>query len=250
VATVSPAVLVSSESHALRVAVPGPLGVRAESTTAAWVARNWSGYAINTSVYTSVSGTWTVPTVSAPPHPTNSAQYSATWVGIDGFNLRDHNLIQAGTEQDWNYGTPSYQAWWEILPMGETVIPGITVRPGDAMTVSIVKGVPDWTITVSDATTGQTFTTKQTFRGKGESAEWIQEAPTVGGRVAPLANFGTVDFSDATANGTNPGLNSSELGIMAKGKGGRHVISTPSLPNATANGFAVAYGASAPLPPA
>jgi hypothetical protein len=213
------------------------------------VARNWSGYAINTSVYTSVSGTWTVPTVTAPPHPTDAAQYSATWVGIDGFNLRDRNLIQAGTEQDWNNGIAFYQAWWEILPQGETVIPLITVHPGDTMSVSIQKGSPDWTITVSDVTTGQTFSTKQTFRGKGESAEWIQEAPTVGGRVAPLADFGTVDFTNATANGANPELNSSDLGIMAKGKGGRDVLSTPSLPNAEANGFAVAYGDAAPPPP-
>src|SRR6185503_10225868 len=52
---------------------------------------NWSGYAATGGTYTSVTGTWTVPTVSA-----TTAGADATWVGIGGINSTD--LIQAGTE--------------------------------------------------------------------------------------------------------------------------------------------------------
>jgi hypothetical protein len=167
-------------------------------------------------------------------------------VGIDGFNYGDDNLIQAGTEQNWVDGTPHYSAWWEILPTNETLIPSISVHPGDVMTVSITEGSPEWTITVTDATRGQSFTCQELFDGVRSSAEWIQEAPTVGGRIAPLAHDSTVEFYDLTANGANPGLTTANAGVMVKG--GKR-ISTPSAPNAQGNGFAVAYGKVAPPVP-
>jgi hypothetical protein len=244
----SPVASVASEAHAPRVDVPGPHGITKRTPcNESWKSTNWSGYAENCATFTSVSGSWTVPTVTAVPHSKKKVQYSATWVGIDGFDYGDHNLIQAGTEEDWNYGTPSYGAWWEILPAGETLIPSISVHPGDVMTVSITEGSPDWTITVMDTTRGQSFTTQQPFSGPQSSAEWIQEAPTVGGRIAALAHDSTVEFDDLSANGANPGLTGANAGVMVKG---RKDISTPSAPNAQGNGFAVAYGKVAPpVPP-
>src|SRR2546427_2616225 len=50
---------------------------------------NWSGYAANGGTFTSVTATWTVPTVSA-----TSSGADATWVGIGGLESQD--LIQAG----------------------------------------------------------------------------------------------------------------------------------------------------------
>src|SRR5579864_8030027 len=44
-----------------------------------------------------------------------------------------------------------------------------------------------WTITIKDVTTGGSFSTVQSYSGPQTSAEWIEEAPTVGGRIAPLA---------------------------------------------------------------
>jgi hypothetical protein len=231
-----------------RVAVPGPTQSPASGCDpVAWYARNWSGYALTcTNPYNSVGGSWTVPTVNPPAHPKKAHQYSATWIGIDGFNSDDSNLIQAGTEQDWRHGVASYQAWWEILPADETPIPSITVHPGDVMTVSIAQGSPDWTITIADTTTHQSFSTEQPFSGDGSSAEWIQEAPTVNGRFAPLAHDSTIIFQGATANGVNPGLTTEDSGIMVKhGK----AISTPSAPDAAGDGFAVAFGKVVPPPP-
>jgi Peptidase A4 family len=204
-----------------------------------WSSSNWSGYAITGSAYTSVTAKWVVPAVAR----SRKATYSSDWVGIDGFD--NSSLIQTGTESDYYNGSAHYDAWWEILPAAETVIPSITVRPGDTMTASITKGSgSSWKITITDGS--QSFTTTQTYNGPESSAEWIEEAPSVGGRVAPLANYGRTTFDPGTANGVNPRLTASEGGVMVQ-KGVQ--VSTPSNPDSDTDGFNVAYGASAPAPP-
>lgn len=240
-----PAAAGAGATQAPRVAVPGPSGLHGSADNAPWRARNWSGYAITATTYTSVSGSWTVPTVN-PPVKRHDRQFSSTWVGIDGFN--DDDLIQAGTEQDWLGGSAFYQAWWEILPADEQPISGISVHPGDLMTVTITRGA-NWTISVTDVTRGQSFSTVRPYSGSGASAEWIQEAPTVGDHIASLAHDSTVDFTNATANGANPDLTTADAGVMTRG--GRHgrIISIPSVPDAAGNGFAVAFGDVPPNPP-
>ena len=131
-----------------------------------WGSRNWSGYAVTGSGFTSVTGSWKVPTVTV----TKGNRYSSTWVGIDGFS--NSNLIQAGTEQDSFRHHALYYAWWEILPAYETPIPAsvVPVSPGDTITVSITRGTPTWTITVTDTTKSRSFTTHQVYTGPGTSA--------------------------------------------------------------------------------
>ena len=131
---------------------------------AGWASSNWSGYA-RTGTYTRVTGAWVVPSVAS----SRKATYSSQWVGIDGFN--NSKLIQTGTEADYFNGSAHYAAWWEILPAAETVIPSITVRPGDHMTASITKGSgTSWTITITDTTTSKSFSTVRTYTGPGTSA--------------------------------------------------------------------------------
>ena len=182
--------------------------------------------------------------------PTKKAQlkkraYSSSWVGIDGYN--NSNLIQAGTEQDWLHGTKFYEAWWEILPAPETPITTMAVHPGDAMTVSITEGASArWTIVVIDATTHKSFSITKTYYGPRTSAEWIQEAPTIGTKVGTLAADSNVIFDLGRVKGLNPSLTTSEAGSMFKGD---TMISTPSAPNPNKDGFAVAYGSAAPPAP-
>lgn len=225
-------------AHHPRVAARVPAG---SSSSAGWASSNWSGYAITGGPYTSVTGSWTVSAVSA----TRGSSYSSAWIGIDGFN--NSNLIQTGIEADYYSGAAHYGAWWEILPAAETVIPSITVHPGDHMSASITKGSgSSWTISISDTTTGTSFSTVQTYTGAGTSAEWIEEAPTVGGHIATLANYGTVTFDPGTANGVNPGLTAADSGVMVQRN---RQVSTPSNPDGDTDGFSCAYGSSAPPPP-
>lgn len=212
---------------------------RPAKVAAGWASSNWSGYAATGTTYSSVTAKWTVPAVSA----SRKATYSSDWVGIDGFNNSD--LIQTGTESDYYNGSAHYDAWWEILPAAETVIPSITVRPGDTVTASITKGSgSSWTITITDG--GRSFTTTQTYTGPQTSAEWIEEAPSLGGRIATLANYGQATFDPGTANGSNPRLTAGEGGVMVQK---RVQVSTPSNPDSDTDGFNAAYGATAPPPP-
>jgi peptidase A4-like protein len=231
--------------------------VPVRGTVDQWASSNWSGYAITTGApFMSVTGTWVVQAVS----PTKKSTYSSQWVGIDGFN--DNSLIQTGTESDYHNGSAHYGAWWEILPAAETVIPSLAVKPGDLMSASITQtiGTTSWTITLTDVTTGQSFSTVQTYTGPQTSAEWIEEAPTVNGRVAPLAHYynattgrGTpVSFDSGaaapvnTANGSNPGLTTSESGVMIQQNA---QVSTPSAPDSDTDGFNMEYGSKVPNPP-
>ena len=61
-----------------------------------------------------------------------------------------------------------------------------------------------FTLTLTDSTQGWTQTTSQTSdAAQLGSAEVIAEAPSDGtGAVLPLSNFGTVNFTDATADNT------------------------------------------------
>ena len=239
-----------------------------------WSASNWSGYA-ETGTFTGVSGTWTVPAVSA----TSSATYSSAWIGVDGFS--DNNLIQTGTEEDYYNGAAHYNAWWEILPAAETAIStrSYPVTPGDRMSASIYETSQTtgggggffrrqtehvWDIKIADTTRGWSFSTNQGYNGAGSSAEWVLEAPEVGSRIATLAHYaisppaGTGDFDNAgiltsivsggTPTYTSAGLNyPNDSGTMIQ-NGAQ--VSTPGDPDTALSAFNAAYGSAVPPTPA
>ena len=225
-------------AHHPRISAGAPHG----GSAAGWASSNWSGYAITGGPYTSVSAAWVVPSVS----PTRGASYSSSWVGIDGFN--NNNLIQTGTEQDYYNGRAHYNAWWEILPAAETPI-SMTVNPGDHMSATITQvSAGNFKITINDAAGNQSFSINQAYSGPLSSAEWIQEAPTVGGHVATLAHYSSpVTFDPGTANGGNPGFVASDGGVMIQHNS---QVSTPSTPDRDTDGFNVSYGSTAPSAPA
>ncbi|WAH36940.1 G1 family glutamic endopeptidase [Alicyclobacillus dauci] len=206
-----------------------------------WSASNWSGYAITGGPYNDITGEWTVPTVQK----TTKSSYSSTWIGIDGYNNSD--LIQTGTEQDYVGGRAQYDAWWEILPAAETVITNMAVYPGDHMSAAIHNnGNGTWKITLNDLTQNETFSTTQSYSGPATSAEWIQEAPEINGRIATLAHYGETTMDPGTVNGANPGLTASDGGYMVQNNA---TVSVPSNPDSDTDGFNVAYGSAQPTPP-
>jgi len=177
--------------------------------------------------------------------PSKGSTYSSSWIGIDGFNNSD--LIQTGTEQDYASGHAQYYAWWEILPAAETEISPsqYPVSPGDLMSASIQNN-GTWTIDLNDLTKGWQFSTVQASGGPAASAEWIEEAPTIGGHIATLANYGETTFNPGTVNGGNPGLVVSDGGVMIQK---REQVSTPSYPDSDTDGFNIQYGSTIPSAP-
>jgi hypothetical protein len=154
---------------------------------------NWSGYAVAATGVTEVRSTFVVPAVQA-----GSQGYASTWTGIGGYQTQD--LIQAGFSEEKG---GKYYAWVERLPAAAAPISGCvgdaacTVLPGDKPYVRIYKksGLT-WNVTIVNVGHGDRWTwTKDVFySSRQRSAEWILEAPTVGGSQAALAHVGKVIF--------------------------------------------------------
>jgi hypothetical protein len=156
---------------------------------------NWSGYAVTGSRFTSVSSSWTQPTATC-----STTAYSSFWVGLDGDT--SNTVEQTGTDADCSGRTPQYYAWYEMYPKFPVNFSN-PVKPGDQMSASVTtNGSGQFTLTISDGTQHWTKTvTARLKSAKLASAEVIAEAPSSSGGVLPLANFGTVGFSGAKANG-------------------------------------------------
>jgi Peptidase A4 family len=165
---------------------------------------NWSGYAVvsnltdpQSGAVDAAQGTWTVPEPSCA-----SDGYSSTWVGIDGYS--NGTVEQIGTEQDCSSGTNIYYAWFEMYPKSSWVLNTALypVGPGDQLTAKVqYEGNGVYLLQLDNApASGDAWhfeTTQKANRAERSSAEWVEEAPSAGG-VLSLANFGSVDFSDAT----------------------------------------------------
>ena len=205
---------------------------------------NWCGYAALTSLtapdegsVSDVKGTWTVPSVTG-----SSNAYSSAWVGIDGYDSK--TVEQIGTESDWVGGGARYYAWWEMFPKMSRLIPNVTVQPRDQISAEVRwlnKRV--FQLSMVNVTTGETFSTLQR-RGNADqsSAEWIVEAPSLGGTL-PLAQFTPTTFTDceATINGHTGGINDSHWvddGIDLVNFSGT-VIASPSSLTAGGTSFTV-----------
>jgi hypothetical protein len=233
--------------------------------TVGWASSNWSGYAATSTTYSGVQGNWTVPTVTGCGAGGRSpACYSAAWAGIDGFN--NSSLIQTGTEQDFKPRSASYSAWWTTSANGfaEQKI-GIShnrsdpctndtgrfcgaVAAGDSMTATIAISGGNGTITLKNnsGSHGWTFTITVSYSGPEASAEWIMEAPTVGGQIATMPNHNNFTFDPGYVNGTtNPNLHNTDGGELIQNG---NVESIPSAPDSDTNGFTMAYGPIAPGP--
>ena len=159
---------------------------------------NWSGYAATSSTtqFTSVSSSWVQPTGNC----SSGDQYAAFWVGLDGYS--SSTVEQTGSEVDCAGRTPRYYGWYEMYP-GASSDYANPVSPGDHFTASVTyTGSNQFVLVLSDTTKGWTQTQTETLAGAARSsAEVIAEAPccTSRGGILPLTNFGTVNFTGATA---------------------------------------------------
>jgi hypothetical protein len=211
---------------------------------AAAASSNWAGYAVSGSTFMDVKGTWIQPGVTCPA---TGSTYSAFWVGLGGFNGDSAGLEQTGTESDCIDGQPVYSAWYELLPAASVPVT-MTVSPGDTMSAEVSTDGTTVTLTVSDVTTGETFSTQQTPSVVDtSSAEWIAEAPSrcFGQHCLPLqlANFGTVQFSGSstTANGHVGTISDASWSSTAIDLGGDAGSATPAVLSPDGSGFSVSF---------
>lgn len=165
--------------------------------------QNWSGYVVQSSAgksFSNVSGSWVEPSVKS----SSSDGYAAFWVGIGGASNQSQALEQVGTAAQTTNGQTSYYAWYELVPSSQVTL-NMTIHPGDHMSGSVTVNGTNVTISLTDHTTGQSVTkTLQMSNPDTSSAEWIAEAPASESsdgsmQILPLADFGSVTFSQASA---------------------------------------------------
>ncbi|EIW52514.1 aspergillopepsin [Trametes versicolor FP-101664 SS1] len=201
----------SAGAHLSHPRVPSTLAVSELSGTSnvtnAEFSTNWSGAVMSAGANTfkSVTGTFTIPTPREPSGQTSEHSASA-WVGIDG-DTCGTAILQTGIDFTVTNGRTSFDAWFEWFPDFAHDFTGISLAAGNSITVSVTAtSRTGGTATIVNHSTGQTVS--HTFSGQPalceQDAEWIVEDFEEGNSLVPLANWGTVTFTGATANGAAP----------------------------------------------
>jgi hypothetical protein len=235
--------------------------------TATWRrSPNWSGYVVpSAALVTEASGAWTVPTLNCSDTPNGGA---AIWVGIGGYGWPEGGssgvLLQTGVTTDCVDGVAQYHGWFEEYPSDPNAaedFDGFPVSAGDSIEASVFRGSGGaWETKVDDLTTGlsgimvtgegwgvaadgassfsKQGSTAGLRYGGGYTAEWIVEdySNADEGAMVPLADFGSVTFTDLRTSLPSWALSPSEGEAIAQGGA---VLSTPSAPSG--EGFSVSY---------
>ncbi len=189
------------------VAAAVPTAAKASVSDQQATSQNWSGYvagnAAGSGKFSSVSGSWIEPSVSC----SSGTGYDAFWVGLGGTSQQNQALEQVGTQASCSgnsTGEAQHFAWYELVPAGPVQL-NVAIKPGDHVKASVTVSGTNVTVTLDDTTSGQSTTKALQMSSPDTStAEWIAEAPsacdqTGNCQTLPLANFGSINFSNATA---------------------------------------------------
>lgn len=188
------------------VAAPSAMANTTRST-------NWAGYAVHRPgvSFSEVSASWTQPDATCVP---GAPSYSADWVGLGGYKPTSDALEQTGTEVDCNSaGKVVSSAWYELVPAPSKTI-ALRVEPGDVMHATVTVTGNQVVIELDNLTRHQSFHKTLTAPSIDvSSAEWIVEAPSeclgqYACQALPLADFGSVLFSSATARSSTGAVGS------------------------------------------
>ena len=184
----------------------------AASTSAAIFSQNFAGYADRNSKFTSVAGSWVVPSVKCAK--TNQAV--GIWVGIGGLTT-DNDLEQDGTIAICDTAHHAqYLAFFEILPALAQIL-NLPVRPGDRISASVNlvrKGI--FNFQLRDANQGWSFSRQGKKSGAHlASAECIVEAISDDkNHILPLVKFSPINISGCRANGNSIGSGPSAVEVF------------------------------------
>ncbi len=193
------------------------LSSRGEMTVdgaASYSSSNWSGYTVSTANGTfnvnnaAVYAEYIVPIAqTAFGVCSGSWNYSAQWIGFDGFGSGD--VLQAGTEANANCAgnskQTSYFALYEWYPNGPVKITNFKVQPGNVMGLEVwyttaspsghlyfINYTTQKSVTIGfDPPPGTGFT--------GNSVEWVVERPGLGSGYTTLAHYVASPFNNTYA---------------------------------------------------
>lgn len=207
-----------------------PSASAASTDSAASTSANWAGYVAKGSTsgqspqFSSVSGSWVQPSADC----SSGTGDAAFWVGLGGAGEGSGALEQVGTQIDCSTGgSGQHFAWYELVPAAPVRL-DVAISPGDHVAARVSVAGTAVTVSLTDQSTGATATkTLEMNSPDSSSAEWIAEAPsecqgadasdTASCTPVPLADFGTVGFTgaSATANGSTGTISSANWAAQA-----------------------------------
>jgi len=238
-AIAAPGTAIRAERHRKRAAnrsgnpmikSDGPAGVAATNISNVDYSTNWAGAVLIGTGYTSVTGTFTVPT----PSTTGSG---SAWVGIDG-DTCDTAILQTGIDWTKSGSSITYDAWYEWYPDYAYDFSGITISAGNSIKVTVTAtSKTAGSAVIENITTGKTVT--HTFTGGVDgdlceyNAEWIVEDYEENGALVTFADFGSVEFTSASAvkSGTTVGTTGATIIDMETSSG--KVLTDCSVPSSS-----------------
>jgi hypothetical protein len=192
------------------------------------ISRPWSGHYVQSDlgpgreIFALVSAEWTVP--HPQPLTMDGTWYIClSWVGIDGFGSDQADVVQAGIESDIRVvnGVTEIKCypWMQWFPSRQKMIMNLNVSFGDRVGVLVQADaqVPSDPLgdprippkaylsaigSISNYTTGQTSMFRMVSPGPlllGYTAEWIVERSGDPPTYSRLANYKSVQFTNAQA---------------------------------------------------
>lgn len=201
---------------------------------------NWSGGVLTEppsgTTFTSVTAQFTVPEPSLPSGTTQDS-YASAWVGIDG-DTYTTAILQTGLDFGISTsGEVSYDAWYEWYPDYAYDFTGLDINTGDVVQLTVTSTTSRaGTAVIENLTSGQKVSQSLSAPSSsatlgGQNAEWIVEDFDSNGGQVPFADFGIVQFTNAsagTAKGTSVGTDGADiLDISQNGK----ILTSASIPS-------------------
>ena len=161
---------------------------------------NWSGYVAvpksgTTTTFKYIYAQYTVPSVNCSTTGSDDA-FAYHWIGLDGWS--DSTVEQDGVADFCVDGTPEYDAWWEMYPLGFST--DFAVNAGDAIASNITynSSTDKYALYLKDETSGQSFSVSEACPSgstcDNSSAEDITEGYASGDWT------GTADFGQEFYN--------------------------------------------------
>ncbi|KAJ9396918.1 hypothetical protein DTO282F9_6172 [Paecilomyces variotii] len=202
---------------------------------------NWAGAVLESppsgQTFNGVSGVITVPTPSSPSGASGSSGASA-WVGIDG-DTYTNAILQTGIDFTVGAdGSVSYDAWYEWYPDYAHDFDGFDISSGDVISLSVnSSSSSSGTVVIENQTTGKQVSKTVSAPDSsstlgGQNAEWIVEDFEQGDSQIPFANFGSVTFSNATANTGSGSVGTDGATILEIRRNGQ-VLTHTSIPSSS-----------------
>jgi peptidase A4-like protein len=200
----------------------------------------FGGYSISVHT-TEIGAEWRVPTIR--PHSADGD--ASTWIAVQNF---ERDFIQIGTTENKVNGVALYGIFWSDVTVGFHPQQLLYVSPGDLIRFTMVQTPRGWRLSFDDLTnnTPETINVPYAPGAYFDSAQWLQEDPTIGGPAhhEPYPSMSLTTFTHLTVNDVVPRLRADDGQALSTADG---VYVIPTVPKGDEFSFTNATGATRQL---